>query len=371
MQPCASSKPRIQPMFFGEFASLLTSAAFSPVLAEVATGGGLADNIVAATAAASAAANVYHATFPPDANSALDAATAAAEVYQTMSPAVGLDVSGALQAASAAAAVAANAVAANAEIPSVAASTSQQLGFALPFDSLGSPLVAYDTVLRDHPLETKTVTAAALACAGDAFAQKLSSAYDGPSFEYDIRRGAAFALFGAAYTGAFQAVWFDYLNAHLVGVGVDLGVWGSPWIPPPSSEVLAAAKVAVNQFVVVPALYMPLFFFVTGALGGLDMEASLERMRSLYGQTSCALSAARSNAARSLLSPAHASFAAYLPARPASRALSTRSDSAPQLCLLAAGSVPRILRAAARVPSPRAHSGLSSVDGDTFQPGLG
>ena len=97
------------------------------------------------------------------------------------------------------------------------------------------------------------------------------------------------------------------LNAHLVGLGVDLGVWGSPYIPPPSSEVLAAAKVAVNQFVVVPALYMPLFFAVTGALGGLNLEASLERMRSLYGPQSLR-TGTLSNAARISLS-AHVAHA--------------------------------------------------------------
>lgn len=270
----------------GEFTTLLTSlsAAFSPVAIATGAGGGLADaqsSIMAATAAASAAATVYQATLPVDTANILDAASATVESYQTMPPVVGLDVSGALSAVSAAAAVAANAAS---EMTSPSVDVVAASSFSLPsFSGLDNPLVAYDTALRAHPLETKTLTAAALATAGDCFAQKLSSAYDSQSFEYDVKRGAAFATFGASYTGAFQAYWFDYLNAHLVGLGVDLGVWGSPYIPPPSSEVLAAAKVAVNQFVVVPALYMPLFFAVTGALGGLDLEASLERMRSLYG----------------------------------------------------------------------------------------
>ena len=101
-------------------------------------------------------------------------------------------------------------------------------------------------------------------------------------FVYDARRGIAFLLFGGGYTGAFQAVWFNWLNAHLVGLGVWLHVWGTSIMPPPTPEVLAAVKVAINQFVAIPLLYMPLFFAMTGALGGLDVPASIERMRTLY-----------------------------------------------------------------------------------------
>lgn len=51
---------------------------------------------------------------------------------------------------------------------------------------------------------------------------------------------------------------------------------------PPTTEILAAAKVAVNQFLVIPFVYMPLFFAITGALGGLDIPKSIARARSLY-----------------------------------------------------------------------------------------
>uniref|UniRef100_A0A7S3EWS3 Uncharacterized protein n=1 Tax=Haptolina ericina TaxID=156174 RepID=A0A7S3EWS3_9EUKA len=87
------------------------------------------------------------------------------------------------------------------------------------------------------------------------------------------------------------------MNDHLVGVGVDLtnslqlnelleridvATGAELLLPQPSPELLAAFKVAINQFCVVPILYMPLFFWFTGVLAGLNPEASLERARELY-----------------------------------------------------------------------------------------
>merc|ERR1719261_383232 len=53
-------------------------------------------------------------------------------------------------------------------------------------------------------------------------------------------------------------------------------------LPPPSDAALAAGKVIVNQFGVVPFVYMPLFLAVTGALGELGPADSLKRAKPLY-----------------------------------------------------------------------------------------
>lgn len=275
------------PMLHGVVAALL--CAYAPQLMLQAT-----SDAQSAMAAATAAAGVYHATVTSmgvDATSTTEAMKAAASVYHS---AAEFNVPSALEAVSAAASVysahGGDLLGDNAAAAAVTPTAVQEIGMGskswLP--GVKVPLLdAYDMALRDSPFATKVVTAASLACAGDAVAQRLSSGLNNMEeadepFVYDARRGIAFLLFGGGYTGAFQAVWFNWLNAHLVGLGVWLHVWGTSIMPPPSPEVLAAVKVAINQFVAIPLLYMPLFFAMTGALGGLDVPASIERMRTLY-----------------------------------------------------------------------------------------
>lgn len=187
-------------------------------------------------------------------------------------------------------------------------------------------LEAYSTLLQNHPVPTKVMTAALLATMGDAIAQfqsqpntnsNSSSSSSSPTVPYDVKRGAAFLVFGALYTGLFQHYWFAYLSAHIREWGSAVGIWGvdppatrptaealwqysrggggntaDEWWSyfdlvarfqnPPTDVAVAVAKVAVNQFFVVPAIYMPLFFAVTGALGGLNVNQAQARARSLY-----------------------------------------------------------------------------------------
>jgi Mpv17 / PMP22 family len=166
----------------------------------------------------------------------------------------------------------------------------------------GHLLQAYGNLLRQHPIATKGVTAAILASAGDAIAQWRSE-----SDSYDLKRGAAFFTFGALYTGAFQHFWFTFMTSHISEWGNTLGFWGpervsfpvdevidqwSEWYRyfdvvtqlehPPSPTALAAAKVVLNQLLVIPFVYMPLFFAFTGLVSGLDQNQSKARAESLY-----------------------------------------------------------------------------------------
>ena len=140
-------------------------------------------------------------------------------------------------------------------------------------------LKSYSQLLVTHPLETKAGTAAVLATVGDAIAQRSSDV----SKQYDIQRGASFALFAALYTGAFQHYWFAWENTKLSYTAAEL----SPTLAlffASSAAVLPTAKLILNQFVVVPFLYMPLFFTFTGYMAGLTQEESLDRAKQMYGQ---------------------------------------------------------------------------------------
>lgn len=137
-------------------------------------------------------------------------------------------------------------------------------------------LKSYETLLHAHPLMTKAATAGCLAALGDAVAQKQAEE------KYDALRGVSFAFFAAAYTGAFQHFWFGWLNDKLAFTAA----LSSPSLAlllatPSSPAILAAGKLGLNQFIVVPFIYMPLFFVVTGAIS-LSVEESIERARRLY-----------------------------------------------------------------------------------------
>ena len=135
------------------------------------------------------------------------------------------------------------------------------------FSSAEPAIGAYSAALAAHPLETKVATAAALALVGDAIAQR-AAAKDAPTpMTYDAKRGVSFVLFDAAYRGGFQHAAFPAIielcrGDVLHGAADSLQLSGVL-----DQSMLAAIEcTAVNQLVIVPVVYYPLFFAITGAV---------------------------------------------------------------------------------------------------------
>jgi len=119
---------------------------------------------------------------------------------------------------------------------------------------------AYGTALTVSPLRTKAMTAAVIGAAGDALAQRADPAV----LSYQAGRGQTFAAFGAVYSGAWQHHLFSFLQLHC----------GRSWLP------AAVECTLINQCIVVPLLYVPLFFLLSGLTRGLSARAIVSEVRS-------------------------------------------------------------------------------------------
>ena len=143
---------------------------------------------------------------------------------------------------------------------------------------IGLPMVpgvdAYTAALVQNPLETKVATAAVLAVAGDAIAQRADPA------PYDRARAGSFVLFDAAYRGGFQHAAFPWIIEHCRGDTLEAAATAISPLAEGHLPLFAAIEcTAFNQLLVVPVVYYPLFFGITGAVQGLSTDESLQRAR--------------------------------------------------------------------------------------------
>ena len=143
-------------------------------------------------------------------------------------------------------------------------------------------LSPYTTALSVHPLETKMVTAGTLGLAGDALAQRQTTA------PYDKKRAFGFAVFGATYSGGFQHLLFPLLVETCQGNALCQALSGpladSCVVPLTGQAALfaAAERTLLNQLVCIPFLYYPLFFAISGMVQGLTPEAALQRAQDTW-----------------------------------------------------------------------------------------
>jgi protein Mpv17 len=126
----------------------------------------------------------------------------------------------------------------------------------------------YNQALMTNPLETKLATGGILAFAGDFIAQSRDDA------DYDVKRAGAIVSFDMMYR-AMQCALFPEIvrvcDGHHLGSflqGVDISV------------LATLEQTMTNQFIIIPLVYYPLFFSLTGYVQGLSIDATIERAQS-------------------------------------------------------------------------------------------
>jgi len=128
----------------------------------------------------------------------------------------------------------------------------------------------YRASLNANPLETKLATGAILAVGGDAIAQLRDPG------DYDQRRALSFASFDVFYR-AIQCYLFPIIVANFFGQHL------GDIFPNVDTEYLGPIEqTMVNQFIVIPLLYYPIFYSFTGIMQGLPIDEIIERGRTTF-----------------------------------------------------------------------------------------
>lgn len=201
------------------------------------------------------------------------------------------------------------------EIHFVHSAASMHVGTASSFLGL------YQDLLTQHALPTKMLTGASLAVMGDALAQKQqhnqqqsrgasptttflpsddtgdrstrTSTLSSPNpnnnndFQYNVHRASSFAVFDACYR-ALQHAAFPILTTHLQGqfLGGLAALMAAPFLVSETATVAASGvghaaaaleQTLASQLIIVPFLYYPAFFVLTGTMQGLDAERCWKR----------------------------------------------------------------------------------------------
>mmetsp|Transcript_1723 Transcript_1723/g.2615 ORF Transcript_1723/g.2615 Transcript_1723/m.2615 type:complete len:280 (-) Transcript_1723:45-884(-) len=138
----------------------------------------------------------------------------------------------------------------------------------------------YKLWLEEYPLITKMATGGVLSLGGDAIAQIRSK----PRAAYCKRRAAGFVVFDMFYR-AIQHTAFPIIVSLCQGEMLTLIIVGSiaDELNTTTTNILAAVEQTLaNQLVIVPFLYYPIFFLVTGFVQGMSYKQTLERARKQF-----------------------------------------------------------------------------------------
>lgn len=130
----------------------------------------------------------------------------------------------------------------------------------------------YQQALHAQALQTQVITGVVLAILGDALAQNtISKEPNG----YNVKRALSFATFDAVYRAAQHYI---YPPMMTLCAGQVLG----PLVPNHALAAAAMERALVSQIVVIPIVYYPVFFAVTGAVQGLTTQQTVQRAQSSF-----------------------------------------------------------------------------------------
>ena len=157
--------------------------------------------------------------------------------------------------------------------PSIAALHHAHLHLASAGNPAANLLQTYTQTLKAHPLTTKMLTGGVLATCGDAIAQSTNDE------DYDRRRAASFGVFDVFYR-ALQHVAFPVIVQQCQGqyASAFLGSLGMMSVVSDHTGYLAAMEQTLaSQLGIVPFIYYPVFFALTGFVQGLTAEQAVTR----------------------------------------------------------------------------------------------
>jgi hypothetical protein len=121
---------------------------------------------------------------------------------------------------------------------------------------------SYNEALQTDPLKTQVTTGAGIAVVADWIAQKTKSD------EYDVKRAVSFATFDGCYR-VLQHYVYPPMIAHCNGQF--LGNWMD------MSTAAALEQSLASQMLIIPLVYYPIFFAITGWVQGLTAQETVQR----------------------------------------------------------------------------------------------
>ena len=142
-------------------------------------------------------------------------------------------------------------------------------------------LQQYRHSLDVYPLQTKMATGGFLAVAGDAIAQSRDV-----DQKYDKTRAASFMIFDMCYRalqhGAFPLIVQEFKGQYFTGLISALGLSSVLQDYLPLDYMAAMEQTLASQLGIVPFLYYPVFFSLTGAIQGLTAGQSIDRAKEKF-----------------------------------------------------------------------------------------